>query len=171
MLPLLRGQRGVDLRVVLDRLDDPFQQSVQVFQSRERVIDDCNLLLQLGGKFEHGRQDDQCLVARLQGVGQIAQPAGYFRVADEGVEVLQEEDRGIVRIHHRVEGGAGLAGALIRGGRRVDEPLGDGPDEQPFRPLPGDGAQRVLHPLLLPGDDVKQWIARADKCLEFLIDG
>ena len=169
-----------DPRLVLDVVDDPVEQAVEVVDRGRAELDDRDVLGQLDRDLHERRDEDDRLVRVAQGVGDVAEAADVPQVAGADpdievvVQVLEQEDRRVDMAEHGVEARdrvarvarAGLAS--LRVGAELDDALAARPDVQRLVPPLGDLEQPLLEPLLLPGHDVDDRVAGADQDLELV---
>ena len=114
-------ERDLDLLQREQIGDDLVQQRRQVVLRRQRIIEDGDLLLQLDGDLECRRDEDDRLEAVLQVQRHVAQLAdgrgvgGLVALGEEGVEILEDENRRLDLLDDLVERGDGILGGGVAG--------------------------------------------------------
>ncbi len=168
-------QFDLDLFQLLDVLDDEVELVAEVVLGGEGEVEDGDFLFQFGGDFEQGRDEEDGLVGVLEVEGDFLESAddGEVVSAEEGVEILEDEDGGFDEVDDLVEGvegvlAGGVAGFLgLDGGTGGDDAGAVAPLEDLLLAFSGDIADEGEHAGLLAGDQVEDGVAGADEGFQF----
>jgi hypothetical protein len=152
--------------------DDLLEQLGQLPEGGQRYVDHGDLLLQLERDVERGREEDQRRGGALQELGEIAhRPDDRGRI-EVRVEVLEHDQRRLGELGDRLQRPARVSG-LFDGrygaaATRLPQASGDSPFIEAPSVSPGQILEDCLQPLLFPGDQIDQRVARSDEHVEIV---